>query len=212
MEPPGAANHLKERRRKSVLDAHWEPAPHGELWVTGQSICRKAQPVGCSGGRQTEQTGGMQTGMAGGAGRKLEGGWGQEGRGKAGGWGREWRGWWGVGWCGKCNQGRAGQSLQAGNQVSAEVLGEAGAFTAAAAQPPPRANSTYQLPAKALGINAAHVWRAGHHRKEITQALLHTGVLTRWKKRFYLLLCAAGTAGGGYAAGFTSTLEVWAGG
>lgn len=40
-------------------------------------------------------------------------------------------------------KGRAGQSLQAGNQVTAEVLGEAGAFTAPAAQPPPRGNSPH---------------------------------------------------------------------
>lgn len=71
---------------------------------------------------------------------------------------------------------------------------------------PPRDSSTCQLPAKALGVSASHVWKAGHRRKEITPALLHAGVLTSWKQRFYLPLYL--TAGGGYAAGFASTPEV----
>lgn len=46
MEPPGAANHLKERRRKRALDACWEPVPHGEPWVTGPVHLQKGTVCG----------------------------------------------------------------------------------------------------------------------------------------------------------------------
>lgn len=54
-------------------------------------------------------------------------------------------------------QGRAVQSLQAGNQVTEHDLEEADAFTAPAAQPPPRGNRAHYLAAKALQIDATHV-------------------------------------------------------
>lgn len=53
MEPPGAANHLKERRRKRALDACWEPVPHGEPWVTGPE--RHSLWDAAVGGKQSRQ-------------------------------------------------------------------------------------------------------------------------------------------------------------